>query len=159
MTGRGVYMQTTCSRDDRELLQVDDMNEMDPSPRPAQDTKHLAVLSYPFLDARFSLRQLDDGQANGTALWLGAQCLSLYLPSLLSSPRTHHTNPRPAALDLGSGIGLTAYVPRPSPAPAAAAPRPSPLRFQAGPAFFGLRRSRHRHRTGHLECPPHEHTQ
>lgn len=86
------------------------MNEMDPSPRPAQDTKHLAVLSYPFLDARFSLRQLDDGQANGTALWLGAQCLSLYLPSLLSSPRTHHTNPRPAALDLGSGIGLTALA-------------------------------------------------
>lgn len=83
---------------------------MDPSPRPAQDTKHLAVLSYPFLDARFSLRQLDDGQANGTALWLGAQCLSLYLPSLLSSPRTHHTNPRPAALDLGSGIGLTALA-------------------------------------------------
>ena len=76
------------------------------------------------------LYQRDDGQSNGTALWLGGQCLSLYLvdiarkavtirekatasSSSLEAPshtasRDMPALPRPKAIELGSGIGLTA---------------------------------------------------
>ena len=49
------------------------------SPRPAHRTKHLALLRYPFRNTVFDLAQSNNGLTNGTALWLGAQCLSLYL--------------------------------------------------------------------------------
>ena len=58
----------------------------------------------------------DNGLANGTALWLGAQCLSIYLAQLYG---TKHRIPsqqqqrRPRVIELGSGIGLSAYVPGP----------------------------------------------
>ncbi|KAF8894542.1 hypothetical protein BD779DRAFT_1501659 [Infundibulicybe gibba] len=46
---------------------------------PAHHTKHIPLLPYPFRELTFHLAQSDDGVSNGTALWLGAQCLSLYL--------------------------------------------------------------------------------
>ncbi|KAI0673098.1 hypothetical protein C8Q78DRAFT_969837 [Trametes maxima] len=85
--------------------------------RPAHETKHIPILDYPFRALRFHLAQLDDGATNGSALWLGAQCLSLFLadnhklnkPSLsthgLSAPAR-----RPRAIELGSGIGLSALA-------------------------------------------------
>ncbi|KAJ7685129.1 hypothetical protein DFH06DRAFT_1028514 [Mycena polygramma] len=69
---------------------------------PATHTKHSKVLSIPIQSSVFHLAQSDDGVSNGTALWLGAQCLSAYL--------THSAVTRPGmrAIELGSGIGLTA---------------------------------------------------
>ncbi|KZT11232.1 uncharacterized protein LAESUDRAFT_642221, partial [Laetiporus sulphureus 93-53] len=50
---------------------------------------------------------LDDGSTNGTALWLGAQCLSMYLLDILrAKPRADGQRRR--AIELGSGIGLSA---------------------------------------------------
>ncbi|GLB35032.1 putative lysine methyltransferase [Lyophyllum shimeji] len=76
---------------------------------PAHSTKHIPLLCYPFASSTFYLAQLDDGVSNGTALWLGAQCLSVYLASI-----HHRLNPRsgisPRVVELGSGIGLTALV-------------------------------------------------
>lgn len=74
---------------------------------PAHHTKHLRNLPYNFrpTNTNYQLHQTDDGKENGTALWLGAQCLSLYLPTL-SPPKSHH--PKPRAIELGSGVGLTA---------------------------------------------------
>lgn len=66
---------------------------------PAHHTKHLPILDYDV----FHLAQQDNGVSNGTALWLGAQCLSLYLTA-------HHKLKHPGmrVIELGSGIGLTA---------------------------------------------------
>lgn len=72
---------------------------------PAHQTKHLPSLAHPILGHTFHLTQSDDGHSNGTALWLGAQILSLYLPKL-PVPKQR----RPRAVELGSGVGLTAYV-------------------------------------------------
>ncbi|EIW85023.1 hypothetical protein CONPUDRAFT_48316 [Coniophora puteana RWD-64-598 SS2] len=73
---------------------------------PAHHTKHLPVLAYPFRSSLFHLAQLDDGHSNGTALWLGAQCLSLYLATLPSVTRAQPRAHPPRAVELGSGIGL-----------------------------------------------------
>ncbi|EJF65975.1 hypothetical protein DICSQDRAFT_132150 [Dichomitus squalens LYAD-421 SS1] len=85
--------------------------------RPAHETKHVPLLHYPFRSHIFHLLQLDNGATNGTGLWLGAQCLSLYLSDLLknkSSTSTSGSSPgakRPIrAIELGSGVGLTACV-------------------------------------------------
>ncbi|KAG9001616.1 hypothetical protein FRB95_011418 [Tulasnella sp. JGI-2019a] len=94
------------------------------SPRPAHETKQESNLRYPFLSNAFQLNQLDNGQSNGTGLWLGAQCLSLYLwdinPTLIRSTRARrkqnsshgdvepHRSPR--AIELGSGVGLGALA-------------------------------------------------
>ncbi|KAG6854628.1 hypothetical protein C0991_004230 [Blastosporella zonata] len=69
---------------------------------PAHHTKHLPVLVCPTPRATFHLTQSDDGISNGTALWLGAQCLSAYLATL--------NRPPGSLVELGSGIGLTALV-------------------------------------------------
>lgn len=71
---------------------------------PAYDTKHLKSLEYP----PFVLAQSNDGHSNGTALWLGGQILSFYLPQHLKPPAPGQTRPR--AVELGSGVGLTACV-------------------------------------------------
>ncbi|KAJ7343542.1 hypothetical protein DFH08DRAFT_872992 [Mycena albidolilacea] len=69
---------------------------------PASLTKHEKLLACPIADSVFSLAQSQDGISNGTGLWLGAQCLSAYLTySGVVKPGTH-------AVELGSGIGLTA---------------------------------------------------
>ncbi|KAK7014912.1 hypothetical protein R3P38DRAFT_2998353, partial [Favolaschia claudopus] len=71
---------------------------------PASSTKDSKVLPCPLATSLFHLAQSDDGHSNGTALWLGAQCLSAYL--------THFAVPKPGmhAIELGSGIGLTALA-------------------------------------------------
>ncbi|KAF8212294.1 hypothetical protein K438DRAFT_1915993 [Mycena galopus ATCC 62051] len=70
--------------------------------RPASQTKDAKLLACSIKSTVFQLSQSDDGVSNGTALWLGAQCLSAYL--------THSAvvSPGMRALELGSGIGLTA---------------------------------------------------
>lgn len=82
--------------------------------RPAHETKHLPLLVYPFRHHVFHLAQRDDGATNGTGLWLGAQCLSLYLSDALksrpSSSSAASGSPPPRAIELGSGIGLSACV-------------------------------------------------
>ena len=75
------------------------------SSQPAHKTKHIPLLQYPFLSSTFSLSQLADGVSNGTALWLGGQCLAMYLAQMHTKFR--HSDP-PRAIELGSGIGLTA---------------------------------------------------
>ena len=85
--------------------------------RPAHETKHIPLLQYPFRAHTFHLTQLDNGATNGTGLWLGAQCLSLYLSNLLRNrPMSSSGLPAGAqrpktAIELGSGIGLSACVP------------------------------------------------
>ena len=81
-------------------------------PLPAHETKHVPSLDYPFKASSFRLAQRDNGDSNGTALWLGAQCLSLFLADHYASKHSHDPKSaiRPKAIELGSGIGLTAYV-------------------------------------------------
>ncbi|KAJ6547505.1 hypothetical protein B0H19DRAFT_1165998 [Mycena capillaripes] len=71
---------------------------------PASQTKHSKLLACPIASSVFKLGQADDGFSNGTTLWLGGQCLSAYL--------THSAIVKPGmrAIDLGSGIGLTALT-------------------------------------------------
>ncbi|THU86412.1 hypothetical protein K435DRAFT_868296 [Dendrothele bispora CBS 962.96] len=69
--------------------------------QPAHKTKQIPSLPYRIANFSFTIRQSDNGKANGTALWLGAQCLSLYL--LAYKPATR-------VIELGSGTGLTALV-------------------------------------------------
>lgn len=78
-------------------------------PLPAHESKHLLLLEYPFppSSSTFFLSQLVDGQSNGTALWLGAQCLSLYLAHINHS-LVSKCSGSPRVIELGSGIGLTA---------------------------------------------------
>ncbi|KAG1877894.1 hypothetical protein DFJ58DRAFT_648214 [Suillus subalutaceus] len=91
--------------------------------QPAHHTKHLPVLAYPFNSVAFHLVQRDDGTSNGTALWLGAQVLSVYLSAEFKgkSRKTIETGTdnnasvlcntaRPKAVELGSGIGLMALA-------------------------------------------------
>ncbi|KAL0947003.1 hypothetical protein HGRIS_013148 [Hohenbuehelia grisea] len=73
-------------------------------PLPAHHTKHAISLSYPFRNSSFILNQRDDGKNNGTALWLGAQCLSAFLAA------HHQPKPHQKVIELGSGIGLTALT-------------------------------------------------
>ncbi|KAK0450777.1 putative methyltransferase-domain-containing protein [Armillaria borealis] len=75
---------------------------------PAHATKHLPLLSYSFSPSlTFQLAQSDDGTSNGTALWLGAQVLSVYLAHVVH-PRLFQPGMR--VIELGSGIGLSALV-------------------------------------------------
>ncbi|KAK0228457.1 putative methyltransferase-domain-containing protein [Armillaria fumosa] len=75
---------------------------------PAHATKHLPLLSYSFSPSlTFQLAQSDDGTSNGTALWLGAQVLSVYLAQVVH-PRLFQPGMR--VVELGSGIGLSALV-------------------------------------------------
>jgi hypothetical protein len=73
---------------------------------PAHNTKHIPSLDYHFLSHSFLLLQHQDGTSTGTALWLGAQCLSAYLATI----HIHSRHTRPRVLELGSGIGLAAFV-------------------------------------------------
>jgi len=77
--------------------------------QPAHLTKHIPLLVCPFNNSSFALSQRADGVSNGTALWLGGQCLAMYLAHNL--PRCHLASKRPSAIELGSGIGFTACVP------------------------------------------------
>lgn len=78
------------------------------SMQPASETKHVEQLPYDFGGHRFLLNQRDaDGFTNGTTLWLGGQILSYYLASVLATGDDPH---RKRAIELGSGIGLTALV-------------------------------------------------
>lgn len=76
------------------------------SAQPAHKTKHCSFLDYQFNHSHFQLAQLDNGISNGTALWLGAQCLSYYL----AENHAKYRQPEMSAIELGSGIGLTAWV-------------------------------------------------
>jgi len=69
---------------------------------PAHKSKHFQSLAVPFNGVHFRLAQSDDGITNGTGLWLGAQILSVYLASTDNGTAGR-------ALELGSGIGLSAY--------------------------------------------------
>ncbi|KAH7889294.1 hypothetical protein F5I97DRAFT_499636 [Phlebopus sp. FC_14] len=83
------------------------------SPLPAHHTKHLTTLAYPFNGHTFHLAQQDNGTSNGTALWLGSQVLSAYLANELKGTRSRVAvgqQRRPRAVELGSGIGLTALA-------------------------------------------------
>ncbi|KAF5358276.1 hypothetical protein D9756_001644 [Leucocoprinus leucothites] len=73
---------------------------------PAHATKHLPILPYAFANSIFHLNQLQDGVSNGTALWLGGQCLAAYLAESHAKYSSQQRPPR--AIELGSGIGLTA---------------------------------------------------
>ncbi|KAI0273693.1 hypothetical protein BC834DRAFT_840527 [Gloeopeniophorella convolvens] len=82
------------------------------TPAPAHHTKHLPLLHHPFLAHSFALIQRQDGTSTGTALWLGAQCLSLYLAAIHTSLARSSVHIRPRVLELGSGIGLAALAMR-----------------------------------------------
>ncbi|KAF8522239.1 hypothetical protein BU17DRAFT_44747 [Hysterangium stoloniferum] len=75
--------------------------------QPAHLVKHIPLLHLPFRSSQFSLRQLDNGQHNGTAIWLSGQTLALILPVLVSSKAN---GKRKRAIELGSGTGFTALA-------------------------------------------------
>ncbi|PVF97778.1 hypothetical protein CPB86DRAFT_815226 [Serendipita vermifera] len=104
---------------------------------PASETKHIPLLSYQFGSETFALNQRDDhGVTNGTTLWLGGQVLVYYLSSelpggggtrLMKEDATFRDSKvqgaaeetlsdkspkqrRKRAIELGSGIGLTALA-------------------------------------------------
>lgn len=64
---------------------------MSKQPQPAQDTKHISPLRYPFKSHVFELEQSNDGASNGTTLWLGGQVLTAYLGDAL--PAVQHIPP------------------------------------------------------------------
>ncbi|PPQ70957.1 hypothetical protein CVT24_009957 [Panaeolus cyanescens] len=78
-----------------------------PSNSPAHHTKHIKNLIYSFNNSSFILSQQDNGISNGTALWLGGQCLTYYLAAFWDKS---NQSTRPKAIELGSGIGLTALA-------------------------------------------------
>lgn len=78
--------------------------------QPAHLTKHIPVLEYPFNSTVFLLSQLSNGVSNGTALWLGGQCLAMYLAQVHTKFKPSNLQRLPKAIELGSGIGLTTYV-------------------------------------------------
>lgn len=84
------------------------------APLPAHETKNEAILYYPVLPTSLvlALKQSDAAQnTTGSTLWLGAQILAVYLFDVYGSkPRRPTTPPRPRAIDLGAGVGLTAHV-------------------------------------------------
>jgi hypothetical protein len=85
---------------------------------PASETKHVQQLSYEFIGGRtFRLQQRDEhGLTNGTTLWLGGQVLSYYLASILDrgdAGTKDNMGRRKRAIELGSGIGMTALVNNP----------------------------------------------
>jgi protein N-lysine methyltransferase METTL21D len=89
--------------------------------RPAHRTKHLPRVQYALNRAVFDIDQRDDsGHTTGSTVWLGAQCLALYLADSLAhaGPRGSDPARRPRAIELGSGLGLTACVPIPPGHPA-----------------------------------------
>lgn len=80
---------------------------------PAHETKHVESLEYKFRNSAFHLLQRDDGCTNGTALWMGGQVLAAWLAehySTKSRSKNRAAARRPRVIELGSGIGLTAYV-------------------------------------------------
>ncbi|KDR81530.1 hypothetical protein GALMADRAFT_276302 [Galerina marginata CBS 339.88] len=81
-------------------------------PSPAHLTKCIPLLSYSFASSTFALSQQDDGISNGTALWLGGQCLAMYLAQTHTrlKPSISNSSRPPRAIELGSGIGLTALA-------------------------------------------------
>ncbi|PCH38096.1 hypothetical protein WOLCODRAFT_114823 [Wolfiporia cocos MD-104 SS10] len=85
-----------------------------PGPLPAHETKHLPLLSHPFRGETFHLAQRADGTTNGTALWLGAQCLAAFLADTLKFQKGGNGNAkqtrRMRAVELGSGVGLCALA-------------------------------------------------
>ncbi|KAI0306514.1 hypothetical protein B0F90DRAFT_1690502 [Multifurca ochricompacta] len=82
-----------------------------PAPAPAHYTKHIQLLNYHFLNHHlFILTQQQDSRSTGTSLWLGAQCLSLYLATVHKSIHQSPFHSRPRLLELGSGIGLIALA-------------------------------------------------
>ncbi|KAH9981239.1 hypothetical protein BGW80DRAFT_1471833 [Lactifluus volemus] len=76
---------------------------------PAHQTTHLDTIHY---SNKFILLQKHNGTSTGDVLWLGAQCLSAYLPTIHKSitlnPSSLHIRPR--LLELGSGTGLAALT-------------------------------------------------
>ncbi|KZS99050.1 hypothetical protein SISNIDRAFT_447898 [Sistotremastrum niveocremeum HHB9708] len=76
--------------------------------RPAHETKHIDALHYPVLNSLFTLVQSNDGTTNGTTLWLGGQAMAIFLADL--APPRLLANQRPRAIELGSGIGMTALA-------------------------------------------------
>ncbi|KAF9567556.1 hypothetical protein CPC08DRAFT_626665 [Agrocybe pediades] len=81
---------------------------MSSQPLAAHLTKHIPLLHYPFAGSLFALSQLSNGHSNGTALWLGGQCLAMYLAQMHAKFRPSHLTRLPRVIELGSGIGLTA---------------------------------------------------
>lgn len=105
-----------------DLIPITFMHRSDIT-QPAHHTKHLPVLAYPLNSVTFHLVQRDDGTSNGTALWLGAQVLSIYLSAefkgksrkIIETGTDNNASDlcdtaRPKAVELGSGIGLMACV-------------------------------------------------
>lgn len=80
------------------------------SSQPAHLTKHIPVLEYSLNSTVFLLSQLSDGVSNGTALWLGGQCLAMYFVQMHNKFKPSNLQRPPRVIELGSGIGLTAYV-------------------------------------------------
>ncbi|KZO89931.1 hypothetical protein CALVIDRAFT_558936 [Calocera viscosa TUFC12733] len=99
---------------------------------PAHDTKHVPLLPVPFPTHTFHLAQSSSPESNGTSLWLCGQVLALYIlaefpaapaPALAPVPApsggagpplvaSGHGTPlrRKRAVELGSGVGLTALA-------------------------------------------------
>ncbi|KAJ3916262.1 hypothetical protein F5877DRAFT_91859 [Lentinula edodes] len=79
--------------------------------QPAHETKHQSTLEYSFspqLTLHLAQKSHSDDYSSigttGTTLWLGAQCLSAYIAQY------HKPSSNARAIELGSGIGLSALV-------------------------------------------------
>jgi hypothetical protein len=105
--GRGCQMEERATDPNKTTQSLSSLH-MDASCSPAHRTKHIPLLSYTFANIPFRLNQLDNGASNGTTLWLGGQCLALYLAECHTKYKSPGHAPR--AIELGSGIGLTAYA-------------------------------------------------
>lgn len=81
--------------------------------QPASDTKHIPTLTVDFgYNTRLHIQQDDQDNHNrepstGNTLWIGGQVLAAYIQQF--HPCKTHAPPQ-RVIELGSGVGLTAYV-------------------------------------------------
>lgn len=77
--------------------------------QPASDTKHIPTLTIDFNHTtRLHIQQDDQGLSTANTLWIGGQVLAAYIQQF--HPCNKHGPPQ-RVIELGSGVGLTAYEP------------------------------------------------
>lgn len=77
--------------------------------QPASDTKHISTLTIDFNHTtRLHIQQDDRELSTANTLWIAGQVLAAYIQQF--HPCNRHRPPQ-RVIELGSGVGLTAYEP------------------------------------------------
>lgn len=78
--------------------------------QPASDTKHIPTLTIDFNHTtRLFIQQDDRELSTADTLWIGGQVLAAYIQQYHPCSQHAHSPPQ-RVIELGSGVGLTAYA-------------------------------------------------